>query len=199
MRKWILTALVLVGVFLAIAPTIAQAQVKSQRVQVQATDSESIKQKVAERQAEIRARVAAAMADTDMPVVARKPIPTSKPTVAAVVAAPPAAPSVPGPCLECSYKDRLIAAWPGNDSWAVSTTSCESGINPFARNPSGKYKGMWQMDQDFWIGYGGREFGPDPITRLASEGRDQRGLVEEQTLVAWRGYQARGAQPWSCG
>lgn len=67
-------------------------------------------------------------------------------------------------------------------------STCESHRNPQAVNPSGKYRGKWQMDADFWATYGGRAFASRPD--LASE--------YQQDLVAYHGWLARGWQPWAC-
>lgn len=77
---------------------------------------------------------------------------------------------------------------------AIKVANCESGDrsswdhyngNPHMR---GKYSGKWQMDSDFWSTYGGRQFASTPAD--ASE--------SEQDIVAYKGYLARGWQPWSC-
>ncbi len=53
---------------------------------------------------------------------------------------------------------------------------------------TGKYRGKWQMDADFWQTYGGLQYASRPDA--ASEA--------EQDAVAYRGWQARGWQPWEC-
>lgn len=77
---------------------------------------------------------------------------------------------------------------------AIKVANCESGDrsswdhyngNPHMR---GKYSGKWQMDSDFWSTYGGRQFASTAAD--ASE--------SEQDIVAYKGYLARGWQPWSC-
>lgn len=79
------------------------------------------------------------------------------------------------------------AAWAS--SWAARRVAeCESGGNPRAVNPSGKYRGKWQMDRSFWRTYGGLRFASRPD--LATEA--------QQDEVAYRGWLARGWQPWSC-
>jgi peptidoglycan hydrolase-like protein with peptidoglycan-binding domain len=60
---------------------------------------------------------------------------------------------------------------------------CESGGNPRAVSPSGKYRGKYQFDQQTWEAYGGHG---DPID--ASESTQDR--------VAIRLYKARGTKPW---
>lgn len=100
----------------------------------------------------------------------RTPEPTPRPT--------PKAQSPSG-----SVESRIRATWPGsNDSEAVAVARCESGLNPNARSSSGRYWGLYQADASFRRSYG---YGPS---------------VEAQTRMAWRGYQARGWQPWpNCG
>ena len=67
---------------------------------------------------------------------------------------------------------------------------CESSGNPHAVSPSGKYRGAFQMDADFWRTYGGLQFAPRPD--LAS--------YEQQRIVAQHGFDARGRKPWPyCG
>lgn len=55
-----------------------------------------------------------------------------------------------------------------------------------AVNPSGKYRGRWQMDANFWSAYGGLAYASTP----------DRATCHQQDLVAYRGWQARGWQPW---
>lgn len=75
-----------------------------------------------------------------------------------------------------------------NTPKARSVSNCESGGNPCAVNPSGKYRGKWQMDSSFWSSYGGLNYASRPD--LASE--------YDQDIVAYRGWLARGWSPWSC-
>ena len=60
---------------------------------------------------------------------------------------------------------------------------CESGGNPRAVSPSGRYRGKYQFDMDTWHAWGGHG---DPIN--ASESTQDR--------VAIRLYKARGTKPW---
>ena len=60
---------------------------------------------------------------------------------------------------------------------------CESGGNPRAVSPSGKYRGKYQFDQATWEAYGGHG---DPAK--ASESAQDR--------VALKLYRARGTAPW---
>jgi Transglycosylase-like domain/Putative peptidoglycan binding domain len=60
---------------------------------------------------------------------------------------------------------------------------CESGGNPRAVSPSGKYRGKYQFDRATWEAWGGRG---DPIKNPEST----------QDRVAVRLYHARGTKPW---
>lgn len=59
--------------------------------------------------------------------------------------------------------NRVDGGW---QSWATSTASCESGMDPTAHNPSGVYHGMMQFDLGTWAEAGG--YG-DPHNASASE------------------------------
>lgn len=63
---------------------------------------------------------------------------------------------------------------------------CESSNNPRAVSSSGKYRGLYQMDRDFWRTYGGLHYAPRPDLATRSQ----------QTAVALAGYAARGGAPW---
>jgi peptidoglycan hydrolase-like protein with peptidoglycan-binding domain len=63
----------------------------------------------------------------------------------------------------------------------------ESNRRCKAVNRSGKYRGRWQMDRNFWASYGGQKFAKRP----------DRAKCAEQDLVAYRGWIARGWQPWN--
>lgn len=79
------------------------------------------------------------------------------------------------------------AAW-ARSSRAVAVSSCESGGNVRAVSSTGRYRGKWQVSQDFWEAYGG----------LAFAATADRATEAEQDLVAFRGWLARGWRPWSC-
>lgn len=83
--------------------------------------------------------------------------------------------------------DRGFAAW-AHSAATVRIFRCESGWDPRAVNPSGKYRGLIQADADFWATYGGLVYAPRP---------DEASGVE-QLRVAYRGWRARGWRPWSC-
>ena len=66
--------------------------------------------------------------------------------------------------------------------------ACESGndYGPGAR--TGIYRGAWQMDPSLWRSYGGLRFASRP----------DAAKPWQQDLVAYRGYKARGWEPWTC-
>lgn len=84
-----------------------------------------------------------------------------------------------------SYLNSSAEAW-AHSSFAEKVANCESGGNIHAVN--GQYHGKWQMDPDFWRTYGGLRFASDPL--YATEA--------QQDYVAWRGWRARGWEPWQC-
>lgn len=84
-----------------------------------------------------------------------------------------------------AFLNSSAEAW-AHSSFAVKVANCESGGNPRAVN--GIYHGKWQMDHDFWRSYGGLRFASDPL--YATEA--------QQDWVAWRGWKARGWEPWQC-
>ncbi|MDX3226073.1 ubiquitin-like domain-containing protein [Streptomyces sp. ME19-01-6] len=64
---------------------------------------------------------------------------------------------------------------------------CESGGRPHAVDGSGRYGGLYQLDQDTWQDLGG-------------QGRPQDAPAAEQTYRAKKLYVQRGASPWPhCG
>lgn len=67
---------------------------------------------------------------------------------------------------------------------------CESGGDPRQRATYDgvTYYGKWQMNADFWKTYGGLAY-----ARTADQATEA-----QQDEVAYRGYQARGWQPWAC-
>ena len=70
----------------------------------------------------------------------------------------------------------------------VRIAQCESGGDPKAVSPSGRYRGKYQFSRATWKEWGGR--GDDPAE--ASEAH--------QDAVALKLYRARGTAPWpSCG
>jgi hypothetical protein len=70
----------------------------------------------------------------------------------------------------------------------VAIAQCESGGDPTAVSPSGRYRGKYQFQRSTWSAWDGR--GSDPAE--ASEAHQDR--------VALRLYRARGTAPWpNCG
>ena len=61
---------------------------------------------------------------------------------------------------------------------------CESGGDPTAVSPGGRYRGKFQFSRETWEAYGGR--GSDPAK--ASEAHQDR--------IALKLYRARGTDPW---
>lgn len=107
-----------------------------------------------------------------------KPKPTAAPVGAPAVskASAPAAPSG-------SVAQRVAAAWPGDDNWALKTVACESGFNPKAvGGGGGNYYGLWQM-------------GPWARSRY---GNPLGQSVEQQTAAAWRLLKDAGSGQWAC-
>lgn len=76
-----------------------------------------------------------------------------------------------------------MAAWPGDDAKVLRVVACETGrtFNPYIKSRSGKFWGLFQADPDFRRTYGWSGW-----------------EVEAQVAMAWRGFKARGWQPWSC-
>jgi resuscitation-promoting factor RpfB len=70
-------------------------------------------------------------------------------------------------------------------NWAA-LADCESGGNPRAVNPSGKYRGLYQFSIPTWRSVGGQG---DPIDASP----------DEQTYRAQLMYQKAGAGQWTCG
>lgn len=106
-------------------------------------------------------------------------------TVTPKVTETPAPTVVPAPVDvgSGSIQDRIVATWPGDDAKVLRVIKCESNFNPNARSKSGKYWGLFQADSNFRAAYGWNS-----------------GSVEDQVMMGWRGYQARGWQPWPvCG
>ena len=66
----------------------------------------------------------------------------------------------------------------------VRIAECESGGDPTAVSPGGRYRGKFQFSRETWEAYGGR--GSDPAE--ASEAHQDR--------IALNLYRARGTDPW---
>lgn len=75
--------------------------------------------------------------------------------------------------------------------WITSPTALkvikkESKGNCKAIGGKGKYRGKWQVNAGFWKSYGGLQFAKTA----------DKATCEEQDQVAYRGWLARGWQPW---
>lgn len=114
------------------------------------------------------------------------PAPAPDPTPAPTQAPEPPPTVQPVSYSPGSVKARIAETWPGpNVAKVIRLVGCETGYtyDPMIRNPSGKYLGLFQADADFRATYGWGS-----------------ASVEDQTMMAWRGYQARGWSPWpECG
>lgn len=89
--------------------------------------------------------------------------------------------------------DRLLPPGTTYAMWA-RVRHCESGGSGGYRavSASGTFRGAYQMNADFWRSYGG-----DPAyLRPPSWERAPEAM---QDAVAFRGYAARGRQPWTSG
>ena len=75
--------------------------------------------------------------------------------------------------------------------WIASPTALkvikkESKGNCKAIGGKGKYRGKWQVNAGFWKSYGGLQFAKTA----------DKATCEQQDQVAYRGWLARGWQPW---
>lgn len=94
--------------------------------------------------------------------------------------------SVSRPAPKTSRRSVSFEEWLSSPT-ARKVLRRESGGRCDAVNPSGKYRGRWQMDATFWRVYGGLKYAPRPD--LAT--------CHEQNLVAYKGWLYRGWSPWS--
>lgn len=81
---------------------------------------------------------------------------------------------------------RALAWSHSSDGMRVKECESSNRYGPEAR--TGIYQGAWQMDPSFWRSYGGRAFASHP----------DAARPWQQDLVAYRGYRARGWEPWVC-
>lgn len=94
-----------------------------------------------------------------------------------------------------NYRARTSRSYRGSigaSAWAKSPTARrvayrESRNNCRIVSPSGKYRGKWQMDSNFWRSYGGLKYASTP----------DRASCYHQDIVAYRGWVARWWQPWT--
>jgi hypothetical protein len=122
-------------------------------------------------------------------VSAPKPKPSVR-VLSRIVAAPvvrrnPVAPKPPAP-PQGSIQARLVAAWPGDDGWALRVVACESGFDNASRHPSSGADGYWQFLPSTWH------------SMLGQSGWPSDHSLEYQTAQAWRLYQMAGPSQWVC-
>jgi len=122
-------------------------------------------------------------------------VPGTTPTATRLVPGPTVTVTVTAPAPTPSRASRSRTASQGAPSgfaeWMQSPTRKRiiwresHGICDIT-NPTGKYQGRYQMDDNFWRAYGGLKYAPNP----------HQATCHEQDLVAYRGWLARGWQPW---
>lgn len=91
--------------------------------------------------------------------------------------------------LVVEQQNAAAAAMPKGTTaaqWAA-LRKCESTNNYRAVSRTGKYRGAYQMDADFWATYGD-----------GSASTADRATPAAQDAAAYKGYRARGWQPWAC-
>jgi hypothetical protein len=86
-----------------------------------------------------------------------------------------------------------VATTPAWVLWArsgpvVRLRECESSGDYSKVQASGRHRGAYQADADFWRTYGGLKFAATA----------EAALPWQQDLVAYRGWLDRGFQPWTC-
>lgn len=127
----------------------------------------------------------------------RNPFPTPKPTpkpkpkptpVKTQAPPPPVVHSSSDPTVGLSKSQRRLVPFA---TWLASPTAQrvltrESHGSCTAVSSSGKYRGRWQMDANFWRSYGGLAFAPRP----------DAASCHHQDIVAFRGWIASGWAPW---
>ncbi len=92
------------------------------------------------------------------------------------------------PTRNLAKADRLNISF---ETWVTSPTAIylkrvESNNNCKSTGGKGKYQGTWQVNAGFWKTYGGLKF-----AKKAS-----KASCQEQDLVAYQGWLARGWSPW---
>lgn len=86
-----------------------------------------------------------------------------------------------------AYRASLGVARFASSATARTVVTRESGGQCAIADPSGTYRGKWQMDASFWATYGGRQFAARPDLATCAQ----------QDIVAYRGWVDRWWQPWS--
>lgn len=95
---------------------------------------------------------------------------------------------VDDPTRNLAKADRLNISF---ETWVTSSTAIylkrvESNNNCKSTGSKGKYQGTWQVNAGFWKTYGGLKY-----AKKAS-----KASCQEQDLVAYQGWLARGWSPW---
>ncbi|MEY4900991.1 MAG: Transglycosylase-like domain [Actinomycetota bacterium] len=96
--------------------------------------------------------------------------------------------TVDDPTRNLDKAERLKISF---ETWVTSPTAIylkrvESNNNCKSTGSNGKYQGTWQMNAGFWKTYGGLKY-----AKKAS-----KASCQEQDLVAYQGWLARGWSPW---
>jgi hypothetical protein len=96
--------------------------------------------------------------------------------------------TVDDPTRNLAKAERLKISF---ETWVTSPTAIylkrvESNNNCKSTGSNGKYQGTWQMNAGFWKTYGGLKY-----AKKAS-----KASCQEQDLVAYQGWLARGWSPW---
>jgi transglycosylase-like protein len=89
--------------------------------------------------------------------------------------------------IEAARQRAIQRQWASAGAPPESIAQCESGGDPTAVSPDGRYRGKWQFDQQTWESVGGTG---DPAQATEAEQDYRAGIL----------YRQRGAQPWPvCG
>ena len=96
--------------------------------------------------------------------------------------------TVDDPTRNLAKAERLKISF---ETWVTSPTAIylkrvESNNNCKSTGGKGKYQGTWQVNAGFWETYGGLKY-----AKKAS-----KASCQEQDLVAYQGWLARGWSPW---
>jgi len=96
--------------------------------------------------------------------------------------------TVDDPTRNLAKAERLKISF---ETWVASPTAIylkrvESNNNCKSTGSKGKYQGTWQVNAGFWKTYGGLKY-----AKKAS-----KASCQEQDLVAYQGWLARGWSPW---
>ncbi len=161
--------------------------VETGRTEVSRTVTVEAQPKITRRGTKVVVAPTPAPAAQPAPAPAATPAPAAQPTTTPTptVETPAAEPTTPAPSgTQYSGGKVYFNDFEFGVNWD-GLAKCESGNNPRAINPSGKYTGLFQFDDRTWQGTGG-------------SGRAYDASPEEQLMRAKILYQARGLQPWAC-